>query len=272
MELSDLQSSLYECEVMHHRLEPKEHRFSYRIFLCAIDFDELDALDRRLSLFSRNRWNLYAFRDQDHLKLPGREAETVREKLRLYLAGEGIALPEKGRVLLVTFPRIFGYVFNPVSFYYCFDAAGVPLCALTEVGNTFGEQKPYLLAEPPREGRFRRVVPKHFYVSPFSPLDLQFDFRLAVPDAKLAVHINDLKEGRPILLTTLKGTRVPLTDGRLAWFLLKYPLLTLRVIFLIHWHALLLWLKRLPWFRKADDPDLQRDVLNPHASLSGKIS
>ena len=265
-----MNSCLYECRVMHHRLTPKEHHFRYRIFMFALDLDEIDEIDRGIPLFSRNRWNLYAFRDRDHLTLPGWERATTRENVVEFLARNGIQFPSDGRITLVTLPRVVGYIFNPVSFYFCRDAAGVPLCAVVEVGNTFGEMKPYLLREPASEGLFRLVTPKHFYVSPFSALDLVFDFKLRVPGDQLEIHIDDREGGQPVLLSALTGKRAPLTTAQLAWFTVKYPLITLKVIFLIHWHALLLWAKRLPWHRKTENRDLQRDVLRPHSSLAVK--
>ena len=261
-----LRSCLYECRVMHHRLEPKVNQFSYRIFMFALDLDELDAL--AVHGFSRNRWNLYTFRDRDHLTLPGFETATLRENLSAWLAERDIQLPGGGRVMLVTLPRVLGYIFNPVSFYFCSDATGAPLCAVVEVGNTFRELKPYLLPAPESDGRFRLVTPKHFYVSPFSALDLCFDFKLRVPGETLDIHIDDRAADRPVLLSALTGRRAPLTTARLLWFTLKYPLITLKVIALIHWHALLLWLRRLPWHRKSANADLQRDVLRPHNSIA----
>lgn len=265
-----MNSCLYECEVMHHRLSPKEHHFKYRIFMFALDLDEVDEVARRVPLFSRNRSNLYAFRDRDHLTLPGKDTESTRENLVEFLAQNGIQFPSDGRITLVTLPRVLGYIFNPVSFYFCRDSAGLPLCAVVQVGNTFGEMKPYLLREPVGENAFRLVTPKHFYVSPFSALDLAFDFKLRVPGDRLEIHIDDREGERPVLLSALTGRRAPLTTAQLAWFTLKYPLITLKVIFLIHWHALLLWMKLLPWHRKADRLDLQRNVLRPHASLATK--
>jgi DUF1365 family protein len=165
---------------------------------------------------------------------------------------------------------VLGYIFNPVSFYFCADAAGAPLCAVVQVGNTFRELKPYLLPTVSADGGFRLVTPKHFYVSPFSELDVAFDFKLKVPGAHLEIHIDDRAGERRVLLSALTGRRVPLSTARLAWLTLKYPLITLQVIFLIHWHALLLWFKRLPWHRKSAHPDLQRDLFQPHASLGGE--
>lgn len=265
-----MNSCLYECNVMHHRLAPKEHQFRYRIFMLALDLDEIDELTRRIPLLSHNRPNLYSYRDRDHLTLAGWERATTRENLVAFLAQNGIQFPGSGRITLVTLPRVFGYLFNPVSFYFCCDAAGAPLCAVVEVGNTFGEMKPYLLREPVGENFFRLITPKHFYVSPFSPLDLAFDFKLRVPGDQLEIHIDDRDGEQRVLLSALTGRRVALTTARLAWFTIKYPLITLKVIFLIHWHALLLWGRRLPWYRKAADCDLQRDVLRPHASLAAK--
>jgi DUF1365 family protein len=263
----ELKSCLYECSVMHHRLEPRKHHFRYKIFMLCLDLDEIDLAVHRIPLLSRNSFNLYTFRDDDHLQWG---AAKVKENLIAYLAQQGVSFPPNGRITLVTLPRVLGYIFNPVSFYFCFDADGAPLCSVVEVGNTFREMKPYLIREPLKEGLFRLVTPKHFYVSPFSKLDLDFDFKLRVPADSLEIFINDLEEGRRVLLTSLVGRRVPLSTARLAWFTLKYPLLTLRVIFLIHWHALLLWLKRIAFYQKHHQPDLQRDVLRPHASIAPK--
>lgn len=142
------------------------------------------------------------------------------------------------------------------------------MCAVAEVTNTFHEQKPYLLKECDRERRFRLVTPKHFYVSPFAALDLSFDFKLQVPDEKLEIHIDDRREEDRMLLTSLTGKRRPLTDAALLLCAVKYPLLTLRVIFLIHWHALRLWMKRIPWHRKSANAGLQLGVLRPNESIA----
>ena len=264
-----LNSCLYECSVMHHRLAPKQHHLSYNIFMFYLDLDELDEVAKRNALFSRNRFNLYSFRDDDHLKLSGK---TVRENLAEYLAQNGITLDFQCRVMLLTLPRVLGYIFNPVSFYFCFDAAGQPLCAVAEVGNTFREMKPFLIRrEEMVDGKmFSKIVAKNFYVSPFSSLDLSFDFKLKIPGDKLDIKIDDRDGADKVLISTLTGKRAALTNKNLAWFTLKYPFVTLKVIFLIHWHALRLWLKRVPFYRKVENAALQREVLRPHSTLSSK--
>ncbi len=279
-----MNSCLYECHVLHERFAPRRHRFLYRIFLFALDLDELDALHRRLPLFSAERPNLYSFRDHDYL--PTREPrhnsrdveienrnskiENLKSRVHASLAAHGVDLTG-GRVLLVTLPRIAGYLFNPVSFYFCFDRAGAPVAAIAEVTNTFREMKPYFLGpdtQSTRRGEFRVRVPKHFYVSPFSDVDVAFDFTLRTPGDRLSIQIDDYVGADRTLTSTLTGPRRELTSARLAWFTLKYPLLTLRIIGLIHWHALWLWLKRVPWFAKAARADAQRELYRPHASIA----
>lgn len=300
---------------MHARFLPKSHRFSYRIFMLAVDLDELPALDRKLRLFSVNRSNLYAFRESDflptseplhnpspaknsgqvcHLISDKPTAHTLKDRVLAYLAEHDVELGFGGRIELVTLPRIFGYLFNPVAFYFCYDAHGACVASIAEVTNTFREMKPYFLGPatksqpaevshqiPPselsalasklparRNAAFRLRTPKNFYVSPYSDVDVAFDFNLRPPAAKLSIQIDDYTGADRTLTSTLTGPARPLTDATLAWFTFKYPLLTLRVIALIHWHAFLLHLKKIPWFAKAARPADQRDLYRPHASIA----
>ncbi len=271
---------------MHHRFSPKAHRFLYRIFLFALDLDELDALHGKLRLFSLNRANLYSFRESDFLPTgeethnptvaaaPNPGSQSLKARVVAHLAGHGIDLTG-GRVLLVTLPRVAGYLFNPVSFYFCYDRHGQPVASIAEVTNTFKEMKPFVLGPATRttsaDGAvFSLRLPKYFYVSPFTDMDVAFDFTLRTPGAQLAVQIDDYTAGARTLTSTLTGPRQPLTDRQLAWFTLKYPFITLRVIALIHWHALKLYLKNVPWFAKAARPDAQRDLYRPHISIANQ--
>lgn len=261
-------SAIYECRVMHHRLVPKKHHFNYRVFYLWLDLDELDALDKRLWLFRRNRAGAYSFWDTDHLAAGG---ATAKENVLRWIQDQDTSTDAVATVRLLTFPRVLGYIFNPVCFFFCFDASGRPLMAVAQVTNTFKEQKPYLLKDPEASGCFRLVAPKHFYVSPFMDLEVCFDFKLRVPGEHLEIHINDRAGDQLLLLSALTGVRRPLSDGRLLWFIIKYPLLTLKVIFLIHWHAFLLWMRRIPFHRKRAHPELQRDVMKPHHSLTSQL-
>jgi len=262
-----LTSCLYDCEVVHERLSPKRHGFRYRLFFLDIDLDELPALTKRLKFLSRNARNLYAFRDADHLDLG---AGDLKANIAKHLANNGIAMPVDARIRLVTLPRVLGYLFNPVCFYFISDAQGTPMHAIAEVTNTFHEMKPYLIAQPNAQGVFELIVPKHFYVSPFSSLDTSFHFKLSVPGDGLKIHIDDLEGEQRTLLSWIHGKRRDLTDARLLWYLVCFPMMTLGVIARIHWQALRLWLKRLPYHAKAAHPELQRDLLRPHLSIAPK--
>jgi hypothetical protein len=270
---------------MHARFAPRAHRFVYRLFLFALDLDELETLDRRLRLFSFDRTGLYSLRSSDYfpthepLHHPSRASAVaghpgpgqppgLKARVVAHLAEQGIDLTG-GRVMLVTLPRVAGYLFNPVSFYFCHDRTGTPVAAIAEVTNTFREMKTYVLGPETRTpDGFRLRVPKNFYVSPFSDVDLAFDFTLRPLGDRLSVQIDDYIGAARTLTSTLAGPREPLTDGRLAWFTLKYPFITLKVIGLIHWHALRLWWKNVPWYPKAARAGDQRDLRRPHASIA----
>lgn len=303
---SQATSALYECRVLHERHHPKRNRFVHRLFYFCLDLDELPTVHRRLRLFSIDSTNLFALRTRDYMPVdetphnPG-DGEThmralpagatglsLKQRVRRFCAVHGADFGEDGRVLLVTLPRVFGYQFNPVSFYFCFDAAGTPTGAIAEVTNTYREIKPYFIpalrtdtraneagaagrtegARRPAPTLFRLRTPKHFYVSPFSGLELHFDFTLRLPGERLAIRIDDLEGERCVLHSTLTGHRAPLTDAILARFIIQYPLMTLTVMALIHWHALVLWLRRLPHHRKAAGAAHQRGLYRPHASLT----
>jgi uncharacterized protein len=278
-----MRSSLYECTVMHHRFSPRDHRFAYRIFMVAVDLDELGLLARAVPFLSVNGRNLFSFMEGDYLPTgeplhnasapaKGEPSGSLKERVLAFIGERGVRIPG-GRVVLLTLPRVAGYLFNPVSFYFCYDSQGRPAAAIAEVTNTFREVKPYFLGPDALSGgagseAFQSRVPKFFYVSPFSDVDVAFDFQLRAPAEGLSIRIDDYQGDRRTLASALTGRRRALTAARMAWFSVKYPLITLKVIGLIHVHAFLLRLKRVPWFAKAARPVDQRDLYRPHESIA----
>lgn len=262
-----MNSALYRAVVMHNRLEPKKHRFHYNVFMFWLDLDELALVSKSIRLVSLNRFNIFSWRDKDHVQLPKENPDatkSTRQHVESFLAAEGFTQKPE-RIMLLTNLRTWGYQFNPVSFYFCYDARQQPICAVAEVGNTFGEMKLYFLGPEHFDGNmFRLRVTKFFYVSPFSDHDAEFDFQLAVPGEKLNLRIDDYKHNRRFFLSTVTGKKKALTNGNLLRYALRFPMITIKVILLIHWNALLLWLKKLPFHRKAAEKELQRDVLRPY--------
>jgi len=234
-----------------------------------VDLDELPLLQKKLWLFSHNRFNFFSFRDKEHLQLPIDDpdnSKTTRQHITDFAGQQGIDL-SAARIMLLTNMNVLGYNFNPVSFYFCFDRNDQPLCCIAEVSNTFREMKPYMLAEATlQEDRFQLQTKKHFYVSPFIDHDTDFDFDLGLPGDKLRIRIDDYKNGERFFISTLTGTKKRLTNRMLAWYSVRFPFITLRIIFLIHWHALLLWMKKLPYHPKAANQQLQQNVYRKYKS------
>ena len=239
-------SCLYECTVMHRRLHPKPHEFVYRIFLFLLDLDEIPALTRAVPIFSAEEPNLYSLRNEDYFQF---HSLGLRANLETFLQTQNIA-ERPARIRLLTLPRMLGYTFNPISIFFCFDEEDRPLTSVVQVGNTFGELKPYLVPLDESGNGFHIRVPKNYYVSPFSPLDVAFDFRFKNPGQNLPIAIDTYQGEQKNLVSTLTGKRTELTTSNLARLTLAFPLVTLKIIFLIHWEALRLWLKGIPFHLK----------------------
>lgn len=244
-------SALYFGQVVHQRVRPRRHRLSYRVFSMLIDLDELETLPLRLRLFSHNRFNLFSFFDRDHG--PG-DGSRLRRWVEEQLARGGVALDD-GAVRLLCYPRILGYVFNPLSVYFCYGRSGEPVAILYEVSNTFGQRHTYLVpvGGDPR-GPVRQECAKAFYVSPFNKVEGCYRFRIDPPADKVSVVINHGDEAGLILHASFTGRHESLTDGVLLRAFLRYPLMTLKVIAGIHWEALRLWRKGLRIIPRAAPP------------------
>jgi uncharacterized protein len=238
-----MRSGVYEGTVYHKRLRPRLHAFRYRVFSLLLDLDELPVLDRRLRLFSHNRWNLFSFMDRDHgIDRPASLCGWVHARL----ADVGIAIPG-GRISLLCYPRILGYVFNPLSVYYCRRADGGLAAVIYEVSNTFGGRHAYVLPHvEDGAGAVRQRCSKAFYVSPFNDVSGGYRFTLLPPADTVSIHIDQQDSGGELFRAGFSGRRAELSDRALLSLSLRYPLMTLKVIAAIHWEAFRLLIKGIP--------------------------
>ena len=243
--------SLYFGEVMHARTRPACNRFRYPVFFLRVRVDAVD--DLRRPLLSVNRWNLFSFNLRDH---GARDGSPLRPWIVDLLAREGLAAAD-GEVWLHTFPRMLGFVFNPVSFWLCHDRAGKLRAVLAEVNNTFGERHNYLVAhddQRPIEPRDELVARKVFHVSPFCEVRGTYKFRFAVQPTRSLMRIDYDDSDGALLATAISGSERPLTTANLLRAFCSYPWMTLGVMLRIHWQALRLWWKGVPFFRKPPLP------------------
>ncbi|BAI76013.1 hypothetical protein AZL_d01870 (plasmid) [Azospirillum sp. B510] len=240
-------SGLYLGQVMHHRVRPVRHRLSYRVFSLLADLDELPRLDRALRLFAHNHFGLIGFNDRDFGPLDG-EYGALKGWAEGQLAAAGIE--GGGPVRLLCFPRVLGFVFNPLSVWFCHRRDGSLAAIIHEVSNTFGQRHAYLIpAAPGPDGLVRQRCDKGFYVSPFMDMETAYHFRIRPPGGEagepLAVSIRQTDAEGPVLHAALTATRVELTDGAILGAWARHPLMTAKVVAGIHWEALHLWRKGL---------------------------
>ena len=242
-----MQSGLYVGKLRHRRFSPKAHDFAYPVFMAFLDIDKLPELMRVSPVSGYNKWNVTSYCERDHFGDPN---IALRERLKIDAERNGIALPD-GPIFLLTHLRYLGYVFNPVSFYYCCDSAGALQVMLAEVNNTFGETHNYWLDASNRRASTtaqRFTTPKRMHVSPFMDMRMQYDWIFTEPGERLVAHMNTVTDGKPFFDATLQLERREWTRGELHRTLAAYPFMTMRVIGAIHWEALKLWAKGVPVF------------------------
>jgi DUF1365 family protein len=233
-------SAIYRGVVVHDRRRPKRHRLRYRVFSFLLDLDDLPALDRRSRLFAHNRWAPFAFHDADHGPATG---APLRPWVEARLSEAGLT-PDGGPIRLLCYPRIFGYVFNPLSVFFCYRRDETLAAILYEVCNTYRERHTYVLpVRDPDQPVIRQRCGKALYVSPFIGMDAQYDFRIVPPAETVNVVIRQEDADGLLLAAAFRGARMAMTDRALLRCLARFPFLTLKIIGAIHWEALRMWFK-----------------------------
>ena len=232
-----MNSCIYNGEVTHTRFKPVRHFLKYKTFSLLIDLDEINILDKSISIFSHNKFNIFSFYDKDHGDRDGGNLKDwVISNLKKFQIKENIT-----KIKVLCYPRILGYVFNPLSIFYCYEKEKL-VAIFYEVKNTFNEQHTYVFKIKNNEEIIQKCR-KKFYVSPFMDMETFYNFKLLNPNDKLSVFIKQTDADGTILTATQTGDKKEFSFKQLAINFLKYPLMTIKIISSIHYEALLLWKK-----------------------------
>ena len=239
-------SLIYNGKVIHKRFKPKEHYFKYKVFSLLIDLDELDVIKKKIRIFSYNKINILSFFDKDH---GYRDGSSIKDWLIQVLQKKNISTINI-KIKILCYPRIFGYVFNPLSIFFIYDADSNPIAILYEVKNTFGEQHTYVFKIDIKNKQIFNHCKKKFYVSPFMDLESKYFFKVLIPNERLSVIIDQRDKEGKLLFASQDGERVKLSSKNLLISYLKHPLMTLKIISAIHSEALKLWIKGIKLVKK----------------------
>ena len=246
-----MSAGLYVGEVMHRRSRPRAYAFTYRVFNLLLDIDRRDETAAARRLFSHNRFNLFSFHDRDH---GPRDGGALRPWIDRHLARAGLSAAG-AKIRILCMPRVLGYVFDPLTIWFCYHSSGALGAVLYEVKNTFGDQHGYLVAvDPGTTGPVSHDIEKVLHVSPLVGMSARYRIRLDAPKEQLGVLIRESDEQGEFLIATLTGTRRTFSDGATLRLFFAMPLLTLKVIAAIHWQAVKLLIRGVPFHRRPPPP------------------
>ena len=239
-------SSIYNGTVIHKRFKPKIHFFKYKVFSILIDISEINLLDKTLKIFSYNKFNIVSFYDEDH---GPRDGTSVKEWVIKNLQDNQIDTQDI-KIKLLCYPRIFGFVFNPLSIFFIYNKKSELISILYEVKNTFNEQHTYIFKNKENENTIKHTCKKKFHVSPFIEMNCTYFFKILKPGDKISVIIDQYDEEGKLLYASQDGSRVELNNKNLFLSYLKHPLMTFKIIAAIHFEAFKLWIKGIKFIKK----------------------
>ena len=239
-------SAIYNGTVIHKRFKPKTHFFKYSVFSLLIDLSDIRELDKKIKFFSFNKFNLVSFYEKDH---GDRDGSSLVEWVKKNLDKNDIHNKDI-KIKLLCYPRIFGYVFNPLSVFFIYDFDEKLISILYEVKNTFGEQHTYIFKVKDNTNFFQHNCSKKFHVSPFIEMNCEYFFKILKPGEKMSVIINQYQTNEKILYASQDGKRVEFNSKELLKSYLKHPLMTFKIISAIHFEAFKLWTKGIRFIKK----------------------
>ena len=232
-----MNSCIYNGIVKHHRFKPIKHSLNYKTFSLLIDLDEIENLTKNISIFSFNKFNVFSFYNIDHGERDGSSVkEWVLKNIKKFNISNNIT-----KIKLLCYPRIFGYVFNPLSIFYCYENNRLK-AIFYEVKNTFNEQHTYIF-KIKNDEKIEQKCKKKFYVSPFMDMETYYNFKLLSPKEKLSIFIKQTNGEETILTATQTGDKKEFSFKQLLFNFFKYPLMTIKIISSIHYEAFFLWKK-----------------------------
>ncbi len=244
--MNNISSCIYSGLITHKRFKPKRHFFTYKTFSLLIDLSEIKDLDKNIKFFSYNKFNILSFYNIDH---GPRDGNSLNKWVKKILSKAKINI-DGGTIRLLCFPRFFGYVFNPLSIFYCYNKKNKLKAVLYEVKNTFNEQHTYVFRSKSSSNFILHKCNKKFYVSPFIAMETFYNFRLSEPKKKINILIKQTDLKGPLLIAQQTGKRINLTSKNLLYQFFKHPLMSFKVIGAIHFEALRLWLKGVKLVKK----------------------